>query len=190
MTDQKVRPPAVSPQRAATPAAADGGSLALPGRPFPLGATPRDGGTNFAVSSAADSVVLALFDDSGAETRVPLQDFDAGVWHGFLPGVGPGQAYGYRAFGGYDPGSGLRFSPAKLLLDPYARAFTGAVTYGPEVLGYALGDPDVPSTLDSAAHVPHSLVADGTYRWSGSASPGHSYPDTVIYEVHVKGFTM
>jgi len=190
MTDQKVRPPAVSPQWPATPAAADGGSLALPGRPFPLGATPRDGGTNFAVSSAADSVVLALFDERGAETRVPLQDFDAGVWHGFLPGVGPGQAYGYRAFGGYDPSLGLRFSPAKLLLDPYAKAFTGAVSFGPEVLGYAQGNPDAPSTLDSAAHMPRSLVADGTYRWSGSAPPVHGYADTVIYEVHVKGFTM
>src|SRR5664279_651457 len=171
MTDQKVRPPAVSPQRAATPAAADGGSLALPGRPFPLGATARDGGTNFAVSSAADSVVLALFDERGAETRVPLLDFEAGVWHGFLPGVGPGQAYGYRAFGGYDPSSGLRFSPAKLLLDPYAKAFMGAVSFGPEVLGYAQGNPDAPSTLDSAAYVPRSLVADEKYSWSDGAHP-------------------
>jgi glycogen operon protein len=187
MTDQQVRPPVVSPP---SPAAAAGGALALPGRAFPLGATPRDGGTNFAVASAADSMVLALFDERGAETRVPLPDFDAGVWHGFLPGVGPGQAYGYRAFGGYDPGSGLRFSPAKLLLDPYAKAFTGAVSFGPEVLGYAQGNPDAPSTLDSAAHMPRSLVTDQAYVWSGSASPGYSYADTVIYEVHVKGFTM
>src|ERR1019366_4381154 len=96
-----------------TPAAAAGSAFPLPGSPFPLGATLRDGGTNFAVAaSAAESVLLALFDDSGAETQIPLTDFDAGVWHGFLPGVGAGQAYGYRASGGYDPGSGLRFSPA------------------------------------------------------------------------------
>ena len=190
MTDRPLRPPAVSPQWRAAPAAAAGASVALPGHAFPLGATPRDGGTNFAVASAADSMVLALFDERGAETRVPLLDFDAGVWHGFLPGVGPGQAYGYRAFGGYDPASGLRFSPAKLLLDPYAKAFTGAVSFGPEVLGYAQGNLDAPSTLDSAMHAPRNLVVDEAFTWSDGAHPRRRYADTVIYEVHVKGFTM
>ena len=140
----------------------------LPGSQFPLGATVRDGGTNFAVAaSAADAMLLCLFDGDGAETQVPLTDYDAGVWHGFVPGVGAGQAYGYRAAGRYDPGSGLRFNAAKLLLDPYARAIAGAVTFGPEVFGYAAGDPNAPSTLDSAAHVPRSLVVDDAYQWSG-----------------------
>ena len=131
----------------------------LPGVQFPLGATVRDGGTNFAVTAAdADAMTLCLFDRDGAETQVPLTDYDAGVWHGFVPGVGAGQAYGYRAAGRYDPGSGSRFNPAKLLIDPYARALHGTVRFGPEVLGYAAGDPDAPSTLDSAAHMPRSLV--------------------------------
>jgi hypothetical protein len=113
----------------------------LPGSRFPLGATVCDGGTNFAVASGvADGMMLCLFDEAGTETRVPLLDYDAGVWHGFVPGVGPGQAYGYRATGPYDPGRGLRCNPAKLLLDPYARAVAGAVRFGPEVLGYAAGD--------------------------------------------------
>jgi len=102
---------------------AAGKPQALPGSQFPLGATPQDGGTNFAVtSSVADAVTLCLFDDTGRETQIPLQDYDAGVWHGFVPGVGPGQAYGYRVSGPYDPARGLRCNPAKLLIDPYARA--------------------------------------------------------------------
>jgi glycogen operon protein len=163
---------------------------ALPGQSFPLGATVRDGGTNFAVASeAADGVDLCLFDAAGAETaRVPLLDFDAGVWHGFVPGVTAGQAYGYRVSGPWDPSRGLRCNPAKLLLDPYARAVAGAVTFGPEVLGSDAGDPAAPSTLDSAGHVPRSLVT-GTHRWSGPC-PRYDYADTVIYETHVKGFTM
>jgi isoamylase len=152
---------------------------ALPGSRFPLGATARDGGTNFAVeAAAADSMMVCLFDSGGAETQIPLLDYDAGVWHGFVPGAGAGQAYGYRAAGRYDPGSGLRFNPAKLLLDPYARAITGAVRFGPEVLGYPVGgDPDAPSTLDSAAQVPRSLVVHDEYRWSDGARPWHPYAD-------------
>jgi isoamylase len=175
-----------------TPSAANRAAApALPGSAYPLGATVRDGGTNFAVAAgAADGMLLCLFDDSGVESQIPLLDCDAGVWHGFVPGIGAGQAYGYRAAGRYDPGSGLRFNPAKLLLDPYARAFTGAVSFVPEVAGYAAGDPDTPSTLDSAAHVPRSLVVDETFRCRDGARPGRSYTDTVIYEVHVKGFTM
>ena len=139
----------------------------------------------------ADAMMLCLFDEAGTETRVPLLDYDAGVWHAFMPGVGPGQAYGYRATGPYDPARGVRCNQAKLLLDPYARALHGTVTFGPEVLGYpAGGDPDVPSTLDSAADVPRSLVVDETHRWGDSDRPRRSYPDTIIYEVHVKGFTM
>ncbi len=164
---------------------------ALPGSQFPLGATVRDGGTNFAVGSGvADGMMLCLFDESGAETQVPLRDYDAGVWHAFVPGIEAGQAYGYRATGPYDPAHGVRCNPAKLLLDPYARAFSGTVTFGPEVLGYSAGDPDAPSTLDSSAQVPRSLIVDETFSWSDGARPRRRYADTVIYEVHVKGFTM
>src|SRR5690349_822117 len=102
---------------------------ALPGEPFPLGATPGDGGTNFAVASRADAIQLCLFDEDGSETRVALPEYDAGIWHGFVRGVGPGQAYGYRASGLWDPGRGLRYNPAKLLLDPYARAVHGEVRF-------------------------------------------------------------
>jgi isoamylase len=160
---------------------------AVPGRSFPLGATPHADGTNFAVASAAQGVLLCLFDADGTETQVPLPERDGEVWHGFVPGVGPGQAYGYRALGPYDPRRGLRCNPAKLLLDPYARAIDGQVRFGPEVLGYAAGDHEAPSTLDSAGHVPRSLVVDPSFDWADR--PRHGYADTVLYEVHVKGFT-
>jgi isoamylase len=173
--------------------AASGQALtALPGSQFPLGATVRDAGTNFAVSSAvADGMLLCLFDEVGVETQIPLRDCDAGVWHAFVPGIGEGQAYGYRATGPYDPARGVRCNPAKLLLDPYARAVSGAVAFGPEVLGYSPDDPDAPSTADSAASVPRSLVVAGkALRRGHVARPHHRFSDTIIYELHVKGFTM
>jgi len=121
------------------------------------------------------------------------------VWHAFVPGAGIGQAYGYRATGPYDPARGVRCNPAKLLLDPYARALHGTVTPGPAVAGYAAAgqtesagpaEPDMPSTADSAASVPRSLVTDQAFRWTDDARPAHRYEDTIIYETHVKGFTM
>jgi len=128
---------------------------ARPGVWYPLGATIRDGGTNFAVASASpEEMVLCLFDQRGAEVHIPMRDREAGVWHAFVPGVGSGQAYGYRATGPFDPARGMRCNPAKLLLDPYARAISGEVRSGPEVLGHVPGDPDTPSALDSVAHVP------------------------------------
>ena len=132
----------------------------LPGRPTPLGATPDSRGTNFAVASSGDEVTLCLFDTDGTEHRVVLPERDGDIRHGFVPGVVPGQAYGFRVGGPYDPGRGLRFNPAKLLLDPYARAIDGQVRFGPEVLGHATDDPGKPSPLDSAGHVPRSLVID------------------------------
>ncbi len=164
----------------------------LPGSQFPLGATVSDGGTNFSVASGvADGMVLCLFDEAGAETQIPLRDYDAGVWHAFVPGVGAGQAYGYRATGPYNPARGVRCNPAKLLLDPYARAFSGGVTFGPDVLGYSAEDQDAPSAADSSASVPRSLVvAEEAFPWRGGSRPGHRYADTIIYEAHVKGFTM
>jgi isoamylase len=165
----------------------------LPGASFPLGATPGPGGTNFAVVSGGDGVLLCLFDADGTERRVPLRERDGDIWHGFLPGVGPGQAYGYRVIAPYDPAQGMRCNPAKLLLDPYARAIDGEVRFGPEVLGYALGDADDEadgaSTVDSAGHVPRSLVVDPSFAWADRPRPHHAYADTVIYELHVKGFT-
>ncbi|HYV80454.1 MAG TPA: alpha-amylase family glycosyl hydrolase, partial [Streptosporangiaceae bacterium] len=174
---------------------AAGAAVALPGRPFPLGATPGEqvgiAGTNFAIaSSVAGSVTLCLFDEAGAETQVPVQDNDADVWHVFVPGVGPGQAYGYRVAGPWDPGRGLRCNPAKLLLDPYAKAVSGSVAFGPEVLGQDEADPARPSGLDSAGHVPRSLVVDSQFRWQDGGRVRHRTSDTVLYEVHVKGFTM
>ena len=164
---------------------------ALPGRPSPLGATPRDGGTNFAVaSSVAEAAEVCLFDDAGTETRFRLPDYDGGAWHGFLPGVVPGQAYGFRVHGPYDAARGLRCNPAKLLLDPYARAVRGDVSFGPEVFDYSWDDHDAPSSLDSAGHVPLSLVTDAAFDWGSDAPPRRDYADTILYEVHVKGFTM
>jgi isoamylase len=168
---------------------------ALPGTQYPLGATPcqRFGkaGTNFALaSSIADGVTLCLFDETGAETRIPLRDNDADIWHAFVPGIGPGQAYGYRVSGPWNPSEGLRCNPAKLLLDPYARAVSGTVSFGPEVLAHDPADPDVSSMLDSAPNVPRSLVVDPAFGWRDDARPGYRYSDTIVYEIHVKGFTM
>jgi isoamylase len=171
------------------PGRATNAPAVLPGAAFPLGATPGPAGTNFAVVSAGDGVVLCLFDSDGTETQVALQERDGQVWHGFVPAVRPGQAYGYRVYGPYEPRRGLRCNPAKLLLDPYARAVDGEVRLGPEVLGHAVDDPEAASPLDSAGHVPRALVVDPSFPWSHRARPRHSYADTVIYEVHVKGFT-
>ena len=133
---------------------------------------------------------MCLFDEAGTETRVRLPEYDDGVWHGLLPDTGPGQAYGFRVHGPWDPGRGLRCNPAKLLLDPYARAVHGEVAFGPEVFGHDAADPDTPSSLDSAGHVPRSIVTDGMFRWGADEPPRRGYSDTVIYEVHVKGLTM
>ena len=165
---------------------------ALPGRPSPLGATPRDGGINFAVaSSVAEAAEVCLFDEAGHQDRFRLPDYDGGAWHGFVPGIGPaGQAYGFRVRGPYDTARGLRCNPAKLLLDPYARAIRGEVSFGPEVYDYSWDDHDAPSPLDSAGHVPLSLVTDAAFDWGSDAPLRRDFADTVIYEVHVKGFTM
>src|SRR5262245_14122154 len=126
--------------------------------PVPLGAHPQDGGTTFAVSSdVATSVTLCLFDAAGHEDRLPMPAYDAGVWRGFVPGVGPGQLYGYRVDGPYDPEAGLRCNAAKLLLDPYARAIGGAVRWEPSLLGA--------NSDDSAAATPRSVVVDTAFDW-------------------------
>ena len=127
----------------------------IPGKLDTPGASPTTGGVNFAVTASdAERVDLCLFDTEGGETRLALPESDGGIWHGFVPGIGPGQAYGYRVIGAYDPDHGLWSNPGKLLVDPYARAIAGDVTFGPEVLSYRAGDVSQPSDLDSAAHVP------------------------------------
>jgi len=160
----------------------------VPGRPDPLGATPGEVGTNFAVASGGDEVRLCLFDADGTETQLVLPDRDGDVWHGFVPGIGPGQAYGFRVGGPFDPGHGLRYNPAKLLLDPYSRAITGDVRFGPEVLGHSVENPLAPSPLDSAAHVPRSLVSAALPPVS-VPQPQRALADTILYEIHVRGFT-
>ena len=161
-----------------------------PGKPFPLGATTSETGTNFAVASdIADSVVLCLFDKAGHEEQLQLQEVDGGIWHGFVPGVGPGQRYGYRVVGPFAPARGLRCNANKLLLDPYARAIDGDVTWGDEILGYPPGNPDDCSTLDSAPFVPRGLVVADGFDWGGDRPPAIPYSDTIIYETHVKGFS-
>lgn len=161
-----------------------------PGSRFPLGATVRDGGTNFAIfSEVAEKVDLCLIAEDGHETRVPLQEVDAFVWHAFLPGVGAGQRYGYRVHGPHDPAAGLRCNPNKLLLDPYARAISGEVDWDQAVFGYTFGDPDSRNDEDSAAHVMLGVVIDDSFDWEGDRAPGIPYSRTVIYEAHVKGLT-
>ena len=141
----------------------------------------RDGGTNFAVASKSPRACeLCLFDDAGDGDAAPAAwTTTRGVWHGFVPGVGPGQAYGLPGHGALRPGRGLRCNPAKLLLDPYARAIPGEVSFGPEVLGYDPDRPDAASTLDSAAHVPRSLVVDPAFDWGPTAPPGGASPTRV-----------
>ena len=115
---------------------------ALPGRPSPLGATPRGGGVNFAVaSSVAEAAEVCLVGEAGEETRFRLPDYDGGAWHGFSPGIGPGQAYGFRVHGPYDAARGLRCNPAKLLLDPYARVVRGEIAFGPAMFDYSWDRP-------------------------------------------------
>ncbi|WP_125610287.1 glycogen debranching protein GlgX [Specibacter cremeus] len=161
-----------------------------PGKAYPLGAHADDGGTNFALfSDGAQAVQLCLFDAAGTETRVGLTEVDGCVWHGYLPGVGPGQHYGYRVDGPWDPANGLRFNAHKLLLDPYALAVTGAVDWGQPVFSYEFGDPLARNDDDSAAHVFRSVVVDEAFDWAGDAAPGIPYHRTVVYEAHVLGLT-
>src|SRR6266566_4342697 len=131
---------------------AEGSTMQIwPGSAYPLGATYDGSGTNFALfSEVADRVELCLFDPDGAESRIDLPEMDGFVWHAFVPGIEPGQRYGYRVHGPYEPEHGLRCNPAKLLLDPYAKAVEGSVDWHPSLFSYDLGDPDSHNTDDSA----------------------------------------
>ena len=161
-----------------------------PGHPYPLGATYDGSGTNFALySSAATGVDLCLFDDDGHEERVALKEVDGDVWHAYLPGVSPGQKYGYRVAGPYEPASGHRCDPSKLLLDPYAKAISGEVTPSQTLYSYSFDNPEVRNEEDSAGHTMRSVVITPYFDWGHDRPPGHEYHETIIYEAHVKGMT-
>ncbi|KYJ96912.1 glycogen debranching protein GlgX [Microbacterium sp. CH1] len=161
-----------------------------PGSAYPLGATFDGQGTNFALfSEGAERVELCLFDADGTETRVPLTEVDAFVWHGYLPTVQPGQHYGYRVHGPYDPAQGQRFNPNKLLLDPYAKAVAGEIDWGQSLFGYDFGDPDSRNDDDSAAAMAKGVVVSPFFEWGGDRPLKTPYAETVIYEAHVKGLT-
>jgi isoamylase len=156
----------------------------------PLGARYDGDGVSFALfSSVADGVEVCLFDDAGAETRRSLEQGEGFRWEGYVPGARPGQRYGFRVHGPWDPSTGARCNPAKLLLDPYARAVAGEVRWDPAVFGHASGDPDRAESTDSAPYVPRSvLVADG-FDWGDDRRLGRPMADSIFYEVHVMGFT-
>jgi len=169
---------------------ADETPSAWPGDSYPLGASYDGTGTNFALfSEVAEQVDLCLFGDDGTETRVALPETDAFVWHGYLPGIGPGQRYGYRVDGPYDPATGRRCNPAKLLIDPYAKAVEGEVRWDPAVFAYPFGSPDGRNDADSAAFVPRSVVTSPYFDWDTDRPPRIPYHETVIYEAHVRGLT-
>ena len=163
---------------------------AWPGRWYPLGATYDGAGTNFSLfSEVAERVELCLLDDDGAEERVRLEEVDAFCWHAYLPGVGPGQRYGYRVHGPWDPAAGIRCNPNKLLLDPYARAIEGAVRWSPACFSHDVDDASRRNDDDSAPYVPVSAIHNPYFDWTNDRPPDVPLHETVIYEVHVKGFT-
>ncbi|MFC6286654.1 glycogen debranching protein GlgX [Nocardioides sp. GCM10027113] len=160
-----------------------------PGHHQMLGATWAPTATNFAVwSPEATALWVCLFDEDGTETRHRLTEHTLGVWHGQIPGIPVGQQYGLRADGPWDPKHGRWFNPAKLLVDPYARAITGDVTPGPALLPHT-GDGATRSELDSAASMPRSVIVHDEFDWEGDRHLLTRWRDTVIYELHVKGFT-
>ena len=166
----------------------------LPGRPYPLGASFDGSGVNFAVfSEQATAVELCLFDAGGTETRHALRERTGFTWHGYVPGLRPGQRYGYRVHGPYEPQRGHRFNPNKLLLDPYARAVAGKPDQRGPVFGYRLGAPDADlsfSDEDSAAAMAKGVVVQSAFDWGDDRRPDVPWHESVIYEVHVRGFSM
>jgi len=162
-----------------------------PGEPFPLGATWDGLGTNFSIfSEVAERIELCLFDEQGRETRADLPERTAYCWHGHVRGIGPGQRYGYRVHGPWDPAQGHRCNPAKLLVDPYARAIAGQIDWSPAVFPYPLGGDDQQrDDADSGPHMPKSVVVNDGFDWKGDQPLRRKLHETVIYEVHLKGFT-
>ncbi|MEU6710325.1 glycogen debranching protein GlgX [Nonomuraea sp. NPDC046802] len=162
-----------------------------PGEPYPLGGTWDGVGTSFAVfSEVAERVELCLFHDDGTEERVDLPEVDGFVWHGYLPGIQPGQRYGYRVHGPHEPSQGQRCNPAKLLLDPYAKAIDGELTWNEALFPYHFTDPSRRNTDDSAPFMPKNVVVNPFFEWGNDRPPRTPYHQTVIYEAHVRGLTM
>jgi isoamylase len=175
------------------------GTTTWPGVSYPLGATYDGVGTNFALySEAADRVELCLYDStrpagpagSGTEERIALTEVDGYIWHGYLHGVGPGQRYAFRVYGDYDPAAGQRCNSAKVLLDPYAKAIEGGLSWGQPVFGYRFGQEDAPDNSDSAPFMPRCVVANPYFDWGNDRQPRTPYHQSVIYEAHVRGLTM
>src|SRR5690606_12117657 len=167
-----------------------------PGSPYPLGATWDGNGVNFALyAENAEGVELCLFkssDDQDEDIRIEVRERSHHVWHVYVPDLGPGQLYGYRVHGPYDPENGHRFNPNKLLIDPYAKAIAGAIQWHDSLFGYELGHPDEDlsfSKTDSAPFIPKSVVIDPSFDWEGDKPPKIPYHKTIIYEAHVKGLT-
>ncbi|MCM4082582.1 glycogen debranching protein GlgX [Paractinoplanes hotanensis] len=161
-----------------------------PGNPYPLGATYDGGGTNFALfSELAERVELCLFDEDGNETRIDLPEREALVWHGYLPRIVPGQRYGYRVHGPFDPANGLRCNPSKLLLDPYAKAIDGRNDWNEALFAYRFGDPGSRNDDDSAPYAQKSVVINPFFDWGNDRPLRIPFHQTVIYEAHVKGMT-
>jgi isoamylase len=166
-----------------------------PGNPYPLGATYDGSGTNFTLfSEAAERVQLCLFDfgprGGVTQTKIEMTEVDAFVWHCYLPQVQPGQHYGYRVHGPWDPERGLRCNPSKLLLDPYAKATSREIDWDQSLFGYTFGEPDSRNNKDSAPHMTMGVVINPFFDWEGDRRPRTPYSETVIYEAHVKGLTM
>ena len=173
------------------------GLRVLPGRRHPLGATWDGHGVNFAVfSEGAEAVELCFYDrnDPSRETeRIRVREQTAHVWHCYIPGVRPGQLYGYRVYGPFEPERGLRYNPSKLLIDPYAKAVAGEVNWEAPVFSYRMGDPAGDLSFDDqddAWGKPKAVVVDTYFDWDGDRAPRVEWNDSIIYEVHVKGFTM
>ena len=163
-----------------------------PGNNYPLGAFYDGAGTNFSIfSEIADRVELCLFDEGGTETKFDLPEVTSFCWHGYLPNVGPGQRYGFRVHGPWKPEEGHRCNPAKLLLDPYARAIEGQAGWNEAVFAYSFDNPDGPSNdIDSAAFMPKCVVTTPYFDWGNDRHPRTQWHETIIYEVHVKGFSI
>src|SRR5688572_27836817 len=170
--------------------------LVYPGVPYPLGATWDGEGVNFALyAENATGVELCLFEGKHApreSERIKLKERSHHIWHCYLPEVRPGQLYGYRVHGPYEPRQGHRFNANKLLIDPYAKAVSGVIHWHDSLFGYELGHPDGDlsfSTTDSAPYIPKSIVVDQAFDWEGDMPLKVPYHKTIIYETHIKGFT-
>ncbi|MCV6999987.1 glycogen debranching protein GlgX [Mycolicibacterium alvei] len=169
-------------------------SMVWPGEPYPLGATYDGAGTNFSLfSEVAERVELCLIAKDGSEHRINLEEVDGYVWHAYLPTVTPGQRYGYRVYGPWDPGAGHRCDPSKLLLDPYGKSFHGDFDFSQALFSYDMtAEPlgtGTPPQVDSLGHTMTSVVITPFFQWGSDRAPKTPYHDTVIYEAHVKGMT-